>query len=196
MFGFGRPEREKAIIKALEPTVSTFGVSGPEGIRLAESALDEIKNIFASKPEFDLYAGGEGTRLIGNSEFMKPRLAAGLTAVDIETFWNRPPILVLCQMKLEDQRPAVHVHAAIKRGEDGAQAATNWRRNNPMYGDPTTNRSEDPRWTEADAPLFHEFGPRVDNWRRFVDDRMVVHLMKGRTSFNALARSLVADGKL
>lgn len=189
-----QPERldsEKSVIEMLVPTFLALGVDPLQARKSAKDIFDEEKESLLSRaPGLDIYKTTQGTAYVGDQAFMAPRLLAGLSAGDIETFWNRPLILVFCEMKLREMLSFINIDVARQQGQDLEAAALRYKRVNPQYGDPTQSSSSKPL-RECDADIYLEFATRVNSWRSKTSDSEVDRLVAEHGTFNAMVRELV-----
>ena len=195
-----RPVSEKSVIDMLVPTFLALGVDPAQARKSAKDIFDEEKESLLSRaPGLDIYKTTQGTAYVGDQAFMAPRLLAGLSASDVEAFWNRPLIMVFCEMKLREMLSFINLDVARQQGQDLDAAALRYKRVNPQYGDPTQWNSSLPGnkdLRECDTDIYLELATRVNSWRSKTPDSEVDRLVAEHGTFNAMVRELVSKGLL
>jgi hypothetical protein len=194
MFGFGRPSREKAVIKLFASQFEALGFShGAEAIKSSTAMIDEL--IAELKPHYaDLFKSTQGDEFAAKEQFIAPRLAAGLLIQDIKYFWNRPLLIIFAEMKMRERINFVILEVARLQGKDTSEAALNYKKTFPRYGDPASWNSNDKYnvgLCEQDADIFLEFASRVDAWRKKTTDATLNVLLARHGTLNAVIRSQI-----
>ena len=142
MFGFGRPTNEKAVIGLFEPTFLALGFSPAQAKQSATSLFDDVKKeLLADSPALDLYKTTQGSVFASDVNYMAPRLKAGLTTQDVQSFWNRPFIVVMCETKLRAMFAFTAVDVARQQGQDIGAAIERYNRTTARYGNPAKSNS-------------------------------------------------------
>jgi hypothetical protein len=200
MLGFGRSANEKAVINLFEPTFLAFGLPPAQAKQNATAIFDEVKKDMLSRsPGLDLYKTTQGTIHARDQNYMAPRLEAGLTGRDVEHFWNRPIVVVMCEIKMREMINFMAIDVAREQGQDLDAAAQRYKRTTPRYGDPTKWDPSTPfnkGLRECDADIYLEFATRVEAWRSKTFDNEVDRLVTEHGTFNAMVRHLVCKGLL
>jgi len=200
MFGFGRHSKEKTVISSFESTFLAIGFSSAEARDKAEEIFDEVKKELLSRsPSLDIYMVNQGAIFSNDPNYMAPRLAAGLTARDVQAFWNRPLVMVMCETKLRELMNFMVIDIARQQGQDLNVVAGNHRKTTPHYGDPGQWNPAAPGnkgFNEQDADIYLEFAGRVEAWRAKTTEKEVDRLVAEHGSFNAMVRDLVSTGAL
>lgn len=197
MFGFGQSSKEKAIIKLLEPMFIEHGLPPADAEQYAAAILRQVKR--DAPPGFDLYMKDRGTKFVRDQNYMAPRLEAGLTNNDVETFWNRPVVAVLSEIKARDTINAMALNKALQQGEDITSFARRYRRTTVFFGEPADWDSSAPfnkGFSECDAGIYVEFANRVKSWQMKTPDSEINRLVSEYGTLNALIRQLVSKGLL
>jgi hypothetical protein len=197
MFGFGRSSNEEAIIKMFEPTFIAIGNTSDVAKKSATELFDYVKNeMLSHSPSQDIYRTNQGSTYAKDMHYMQPRLEAGLSHQDIESFWNRPIIVILCEMKIREMFSFMSLDVAIQQGRDIKTAELQYKIHTPIYGNPQKQDSiklgEDiPR--PQDADLFIEFANRIEALRSKMSDSNIENLISQHGTFNAMVRHLVSN---
>ncbi|MBI3901678.1 MAG: hypothetical protein HY306_01825 [Nitrosomonadales bacterium] len=195
MFGFGRSANEKYIISQFEPTLLRFGHSPAEAKKIASGIFDKVKYDLQSRG-IDLYKTDQGSIYAKNQDYMALRLKAGLTVRDIESFWNRHIVVILCEEKNRELNKILTKDARRDLGQDSDSFEVEWRKFNPCYGDPAKFE----QWTmpylcESNADIYIEFAKRIEIWASKTPDTEVIRLVTEEYStFNQMVRDLVSKG--
>ena len=198
MFGFGKSAHEKAAINAFALQIEHIGLPEPEAIEAATKLIGEVVSELRSSG-IDPFKVTQGSEQILKSQFVSPRLAAGLTVDDIRGHWNRPLIIVFGEAKLRELFNFLVVHIADQQRKDLVAAGNHYKQTFPRYGDP---RKWDPTETfniglsEKDADLFPEFAARVDAWQRKVGDEYVTQSIAQHGTLNAALRIELSNGRM
>lgn len=197
MFGFGRSANEKYIISQFEPTLLRFGYSPAEAKKIASGVFGKVKHDLQTRG-IDPYKTDQGSIYAKDQDYMAPRLKAGLTVRDIESFWNRSIVVVMCEMKNLEMNKVLTKDARSKLGQDSDDFEHEWRKFNPCYGDPEKFE----QWTmsylgECNADIYSEFANRIAIWASKTPDTEVIRLVTEEYStFNKMVRDLVSKGLL
>ena len=197
MFGFGRSANEKAVINLFALQLEAIGLPSRESVQNATKLVDEV--LADMRPRgVDPYKSTQGNEYLEREAFMAPHIAAGLKPDDVRTYWNRPLVVVLAEMKMRELINFIVVDAARQRGTDPSAAAAEYKRTFPRYGDPA-------RWdpgekfnvglSEADADIYPEFAGRVNAWRNRAGEAEVSRLILKHGTLNAVIRAEIAAGK-
>jgi hypothetical protein len=202
MFGFGLSSLDKEIISILEVMLASWGLS-------EIAAKDTVRNVFEAtkrevKSQFggNIYATDAGDVFIKNDLFMAPRRTAGVTDSDVQRYWNRPVLLVLAESKLLMMGVATFVSdlsAKAQAGWDPLEAAREFRKVVPDYGDPTKWDHKHPAHrglTLEDIHIYPELMPRVDAWCKRTSEEELKSLLRQYSTYNAMIRDLIRRGTL
>ena len=164
----------------------------------ATKVVDEVLRDI--KPHgIDPFKSTQGDEYVSRESFIAPRLLAGLSADDIRSYWNRPLLVVLCEMKMRELINFVIVDIARQQGKDTSAASTTYKRTFPRYGDPSRwdpNEKFNADLKEVDADLYAEFANRVDTWRQKKSDAEVAQLIDSHGTLNAAIRNALSQGDL
>lgn len=193
MFGFGRPSKEKAVINSFALQLTEIGLPESDAVRNATNLVDEVLGDFKSRG-IDPYKSTQGTEYASKEAFVAPRIAAGLTIDDIKFHWNRPLIIIFCEMKLRELINFIVVDVANQQGKDLVAAGSQYKKTFVRYGDPSKWDPKDKfnvELTEADSDIYPEFANRVDTWRRKTSDKDVDDLIGVYGTLNAAIRMLI-----
>lgn len=198
MFGFGRPSKEKAVINQFALQLQALGLSAREATRNATKLVDEVLADMHPRG-IDPFKSTQGNEYAQREEFVARRIAAGLRLEDIKTHWNRPLLIILCEMKMRELINFIVVDSARQQGRDTAVAALQYKKSFPRYGDPAHwNPAEkfNADISESDADLFPEFASRVDAWRQKLDEKEIENLINKHGTLNAVIRQQISVGAL
>lgn len=200
MFGFGRSAQEKAVIQLFSQQFAELGYSASDAKNTATQLVDSTKEkIRASQPQTDFFNTSQGTTFSNNPNFMNHRLKDGVKIEDVLFYWNRPLLVVFCEMEMRQILDSMILQAAINKGEDLDTFAVNSRKNKPKYGDPRqwdNSLKINQMFSQNDADIFLELTKRVDAWTSRHTDAQIAVVLKNYTSFNAMVRDLISKGKL
>ncbi len=198
MFGFGRSAQEKAVINLFALQFAIFGISESEAVGNATKLVDEVLSDIRPRG-IDPFKVTQGNELSKTQQFVAPRLAVGLTIEDIKAHWNRPMLVIFCEMKMREMVNFIVVDVARKQGKDLVAAGLYYKKTFLRYGDPT-------RWDpsekfneglrEVDADVYPEFATRIDAWRNRTSDAEVELLIAKHGTLNAVVRHLVSTSAL
>lgn len=196
MFGFGRSALEKGAIQLFSKEFLTMGFPEGQATAHATSLVDEVMKELKARKWNPLWSQ-RGDEVIGVEEFMAPRLRAGLTVEDVKTFWNRPLLVVYCDMKVTEKvivRVAESAHAA---GQDVKEAINQWARDTVRFGTPeprdgTLEKANRPH----DTMIYPEFSLRVHAWFRRTTAEQRDQQKAQHGTMNAAVRELIASGQI
>jgi hypothetical protein len=177
--------------------LTSFGLSASEAMsnsrKMVEEALSELPN------DINPYATDIGNKNIDNDNFMKPRLAAKLTIKDIQTYYNKPPLVIACEFKIRQMSNFAFLHMKESQGEDIEEAANYYKKVTPRYGQTHLWDSND-KYNEGlsidDADLYPEFGNRINNWLDKTPREEIDALINKYGTFNAAARFLIKNDSI
>lgn len=193
-----RSSNEKAVVHLLSQTFVALGLSFDEATQNAAALFNEVKgDLLTRSPGIDIFNASQGTTFSRDESYMAPRLKAGLSRSDVESFWNRPIVLVMCEMKMREMMAFIAIDAARQQDRDMDAAAREYVRNSPRYGNPDGwSPSNDSGLRECDADIYLEFATRVEAWRAKTPDNTVSELIAQHGTFNAAVRHLVSESRL
>jgi hypothetical protein len=198
MLGFGRSSHEKAAINAFAIQLEQIGLQERDAVTHATKLVDETLAELRQNG-IDPFKSTQGNEQILKDPVVSPRLAAGLTIVDIKNHWNRPLVVVFGEVKLRELLNFVVVKIADQQGKDITAAGNHHKKTFPRYGDP---RKWDPTnkyntgLKENDAELFQELAGRVDAWQRRVGPAYIQNSIEQHGTLNAAIRYEMARGSL
>jgi len=198
MFGFGRSAQEKAVVNLFTLQLAALGVPEAEATRNATKLVDEVLSDIRPRG-IDPFDTSKGTELSRSEQFVAPRLAAGLTLEDIKAHWNRPLLVIFCEMKMREMVNFIVVDMARLQGKDLVAAGTHYKKTFLRYGDPARwNPSEkfNEGLREVDADIYPEFASRVDAWSSRTPSTQVEPLIEKHGTLNAVVRYLVSTKAL
>lgn len=196
MFGFGRSDLERSAVQLFSGAFSAMGLGVAEAKKQATVLIDEVAKELKARhvaPSFahqgDIYAESE--------EFMKPRLAAGLTVDDVRMFWNRSLLIVFSEMKIREKVLLLHIEALMRKGDEWQEEASILKRDMVRYGSPDQAPPKVGRYNaHEDRFIYPEFSPRVDAWERKTPDQEKRNLVAQHGTLNAVVRYLVANHRI
>ncbi len=196
MFGFGRASKEKAVIHMFALQLESLGISSSQAVRNATKLVDEV--LADLRPRgIDPFKSTQGSEHVDNPAFVAPRLAAGLTLEDIKTHWNRPLLVIFCEVKMRELINFIAVDSSRQQGKDITAAGQQYKMTFVRYGNPAhwdPSEKFNAGLTEADADLFPEFAARVDRWRSKISDEEVNALIVKYGTLNAALRQKISVG--
>lgn len=198
MFGFGRSANEKAVINLFALQLEAIGIPSGEAVGNAAKLVDEVLSEIRPRG-IDPFKSTQGNEYITREEFVKPRVAAGLTIENIRSHWNRPLLVILCEVKMREMINFIVIDMARQQGKDLVAAGHQYKKTFPRYGDPL---QWDPTekfnlgLQEADADIYPEFAGRVDAWQRKTSEADVSRLIEQYGTLNAVVRHLASSGVL
>ena len=136
MFGFGRRSNEKAVINQFALQFEAIGLDSSAALQNATKLVDEV--LEETRPRgIDPFKSTQGNEYAERETFVSPRIAAGLTVADIKNHWNRPLLIVLCEMKMRELINFIVVDTARQQGRDTGAASLQYKQKFPRYGDPS-----------------------------------------------------------
>ena len=198
MFGFGRSANEKAVINSFALQLAAMGLVNSEALDNATKIVDEVLSDLRSRG-IDPFKTTLGTEYITKEAFVAPRIAAGLTVEDVRGHWNRPLLIVFCEVKIRELINFIVLDVARQQGKDIGQAGSHYKKTFPSYGNPArwdSSEKFNAGLREVDADLYPEFAARVDVWQRRTGDVEVARLIEQHGTLNAVVRQSVAGGVL
>ena len=197
MFGFGRSANELAVIKLFEPTFIAIGNTPDVAKKSATDIFDYTKKEMLSRaPSQNIYRTNQGSIYSKDISYMQPRLEAGLSHQDIESFWNRPVIVILCEMKIREMLNFMSIDVARQQGHDIKAIELDYKTNTPIYGNPQkqdSTKSSVDILRPQDADLYIEFANRIEALRSKMSDSDIESLISQHGTFNAMVRHLVSN---
>lgn len=200
MFGFGMSAKDKWHLAQTEIMLTPLAImTGMDVKSQARQLFDKVKAGAIQKYGNNIYSESFGDEVITNEPFLAKRLAAGLTKDDVRNHWNQPMLMQLLQLEVLEMTAFIALHVAHAKGEDLQEVARNRRRTNPEWGEPDAWDSTLPVnecFTKDDADIFMEFFLRVGRWREKTPQSEQNEMLSKYTSFNAMIRDLVRQGKL
>lgn len=143
---------------------------------------------------------GQGDKYAEEAAYMTPRSAVGLTKDDVRTFWNRPLIVVFCDLKLPERIVKLTINRAEAAGQDLEgikKVLDDHKRDTPRYGAPQPPLPNVQKFNRPeDTFIYPEFVPRVNAWwsKTSAPDRQ--KLIAHHGTMNAAIRHLVAQRML
>jgi hypothetical protein len=204
MFGFGMSAKDKWHLNQAEVMMAPMAkLMGQDVKLLARQMFDATKAEVAAQYGEAIYAENLGDKLIATKkDFVEKRLAAGLSLVDIRTYWNQPMLMVALQNKFMEMSDFVALDMRRRMGNSMdklANFARNRRKTEPRWGDPE-------RWNHAlpvnegfakeDADIYIEFYMRVELWREKTSEAEQSALLSKFSSYNAMLRDLIRKGSI
>ena len=199
----GRP---LALKKTLEKTyipqlMEVMDISLPQAqvtfIKLLEQARHESSDLGTSKlPEdygnFLLSREGEDEKI---RSMLASRRNEGVKNEDLLWWWNMHDLERRMMLKVDEQRRTTQYlryrQSGLSKGEAGARVRTYY----PTYGDP----DDLPEASPEDNHLPPELKRRIDRYvqkRLEIDGDSLMKEMEASTTFNALVRKEIKNGKL
>lgn len=198
MFGFGRSKNEKAVISLVTAQFESLGIPREDATESATKMVDQV--LADLRPSgVDPYKTTQGDEYVLQKPFVSPRLSAGLKVEDIRFHWNRPLVVVFCEMKMREMFNFMVVDMARQQGQDESAASSRYKKTFPRYGDPSKwdpNEKFNAGLREIDADLYPEFSGRLDSWQKRTSALEVTRLIELHGTLNAVARHLIASGAL
>jgi hypothetical protein len=200
MFGFGMSAKDKWHLEQTEVLLTPLAIVMGEDVKsLARKIFDKVKAEAIQKHGNNIYSESLGDQLIAKEPFIAKRLAAGLTKDDVRNHWNQPMLMQLLQSQVQEMTSFIGLLVADRQGKDLQEVARNRRRRNPEWGDPDLWDATLPVnecFTKDDANIFFEFSFRVGSWQEKTPESVQNEMLSKYTSFNAMIRDLVRQGKL
>lgn len=198
MFGLGRSANEKAVIKLFALQLEAIGIPSRDAAsnvsKLVDGVLSEIR-----PRGIDPFKSTQGNEYVTREQFVAPRVAAGLTLEDIRKHWNRPLLVILCEVKMREMINFVVIDTARQQGQDLAAAGNRYKKTFPRYGDPA---GWDPKekfnvgLQEADADMYPEFATRVASWQKRTAQAEITRLIEQHGTLNAVIRQMISSGAI
>jgi len=198
MFGFGRPAQEKAVINLFALQLESLGLPSAEAVSNATKLVDEVLSDLRPRG-VDPFKATQGNEHATREQFVAPRLAAGLTIEDIRFYWNRPLLVIFCEVKMREMFNFIVVDMARLQGKDLVAASQHYKKTFPRYGDPS-------RWDpsekfneglrDVDADVYPEFAARIDSWKGKTPPAETDRLIDRHGTLNAVVRHLVSTKAL
>ena len=102
----------------------------------ATTMVDEVLSEIRPRG-IDPFKSTQGNEYITREQFTTPRLKAGLTIENIRSHWNRPLLVIFCEVKFRELMNFVIIHMADQLGRDLVAAGNHYKKAFPRYGDPT-----------------------------------------------------------
>lgn len=199
MFGIGMSAIDKAILAKTEMMLADTGLSGPQLKSTAKQIFKEVKSNSKARYGDNLYAENVGDRLIQDSEYMENRRSAGLTEDDVKKHWNRCVLLINIETHISDLKGFAIFAIAHQTGRDIAEVYTPYRKSNPTYritDNWDRNKPINRGLSDEDADLYFEHKPRVEEWKAKTIEAVQQATLVRYTSFNAMVRDLIRNGKM
>ena len=187
------------ILLHAEEMLKVLSIYGFDVKAVAKELFDVTKTEAVARYGDNIYATSTGDRLITNEEVMSPRRAAGLTSEEVQGYWNRPPLLLALEAKIQEHSDFMRMHTAKQQGKDLIAVAQENRRASPIYGSPVTWNAQLPAnqgFNAEDADLYPEFIIRVGRWQERTPKAEQQELLKKYSSFNAMIRGLIREGTI
>jgi hypothetical protein len=174
-------------------------LTGDDVKPLARQIFDEMKADGVKRYGDNIYSESYGDRIVTNQAVLTKRLSAGLTIDDVRNYWNMPVLLGLLQAKAREFVEFIVIDIARQSGKDIVAVAHDRKKREPRYGDPEVWNPSLPAnqgFTMEDADIYPEFGMRVGKWQARTSADELDAMLPKYTSFNAMVRALVHEGKL
>lgn len=199
MFGIGMSAIDKGILAKTEMMLADTGLSGTQLKSTAKQIFKEVKSNSKARYGDNLYAENVGDRLIQDSEYMGNRRSAGLTEDDVKKHWNRCVLLINIETHISDLKGLAIVAIAHRAGLDIAEVYTPYRKSNPTYritDNWDRNKPINRGLSDEDADLYFEHKLRVEEWKAKTIEAVQQATLARYTSFNAMVRDLIRNGKM
>jgi len=135
MFGMGSPAKEKAVINGFAAQFQSIGLDRSQATDSATNLVDEVLEVRRSRG-IDPFKTTQGDEYALREDFTAPRIAAGLTVTDIRAHWNRPLLVVMCEVKARELINFIVIPIAEQQGKDLVAAGDQYKKTFPRYGDP------------------------------------------------------------
>lgn len=160
-------------------------------LKMVEEALSDLPK------DINPYEKNQGHEKIKDNAFMKPRLEAGLTINDIQSYWNKQPLIISCEFKMRQMQNFAFLHMAEDRGEDIKAAAAYYKKATLRYGithkwDFSEKQNEG--LSINDAEIYPEFSDRINNWINKTTKIEIDALIEEHGTLNSAARALIKEG--
>ena len=200
MFGFGMSAKDRWYLTQTEIMLTPLAIMMETDVKsLARQLFDKVKAEAIQKHGNNIYSESLGDQVIAKEPFLAKRLAAGLTKDDIRNHWNQPLLMQLLQVEVLQMTAFIAIDVSRQQGKDLQEVARNRRRTNPEWGDTDAWNATLPVnecFTKDDADIFMEFYIRVGRWQEKTPQAEQKEMLSKYTSFNAMIRDLVRQGKL
>lgn len=200
MFGFGMSAKDKWHLAQAEIMLTPLATMMETDVKpLARQLFDKVKAEAVQNHGINIYSETLGDQVIAKEPFLSKRLAAGLTKDDVRNHWNQPLLMQLLQVEVIQMIEFITIDVDREQGKDLQDVARNRRRTNPQWGDPDVWNSTLPVnecFSKDDADIFFEFYFRVGCWQEKILQAEKNEMLSKYTSFNAMIRDLVRQGKL
>jgi hypothetical protein len=197
---FGMTAKDKWHLEQTEVLLTPFAImTGEEVVPLARQIFDEVKAESAQKYGDNIYAETLGNQLVTKEPFLGKRLAAGLTMEDVRNYWNTTPLMQRIRNRVMELTDLIAINITEQQGKDVVEMVRNTRKNSPRYGEPEAWNPSLPvnqGFTKNDADIYIEFLVRVGRWQDKTSKSEQETMLSKHTSFNAMVRDLVRQGKL
>ena len=198
MFGFGRPSKEKAVVNLFALQLESLGIPSKQAVSNATKLVDEVLADLRVRG-IDAFKSTQGGEHVNNQAFVSPRVVAGLTLEDIKFYWNRPLLVIFCEVKMRELINFMVVDSARQQGKNVEAAGQQYKKTFVRYGNPAhwdPNAKFNAGFTEQDADLFPEFAARVDKWRSKTSDAEVNALIAKHGTLNSALRQQISIGAM
>jgi hypothetical protein len=198
MFGIFRTTLEKNTIQLFSEEFKLIGFPAKEATTRAIALVDEVKNELKTR-KYDISFTHQGDNYSNNEAFASPRIAAGLTTEDIKKFWNRPLLVVFCDLELQKKLMIHEAEKAAADGRDYKSAINAWARNSVRYGTPTHDHSSGALETAnrpQDTMIYPEFSMRVNEWFRKTSPEERSCLQSEYGTMNAVIRAMISNKEI
>jgi hypothetical protein len=165
---------------------------------IASAALDLAIEVARRDFGDSMHEQHLGARMLA-SPMGQARLKAGVTAEEIETYWNQALLLVVLNDQLEVARLSACMKVMGSKGESEQDIYKWYMIWYPRFAMPETWKQDAPlnkAYSAVDAPLFPELRPRVERWIEKVGINGARGSAYNYTSFNAMIRAFIAEGRL
>lgn len=200
MFGFGMSAKDKWHLAQTEIILTPLAIMMETDVKsLACQLFDKVKAEAIQKYGNNIYSESLGDQVITKEPFLAKRLAAGLTKDDIRNHWNQPLLMQLLQVEVLQMIAFIAIDVAREQGKNLQEVARNRRRTTSEWGDPDAWNATllvNECFTKDDADIFMEFYIRVGRWQEKTPQAEQKEMLSKYTSFNAIIRDLVRQGKL
>lgn len=199
MFGIGMSAIDKEILAETEMMLADTGLSGTQLKSTAKQIFKEVKGDSKARYGDNLYAENVGDLLIKDADFMEKRRLAGLTEYDVRKHWNRCVLLINIETHISDLKGLAIFAIAHQAGSDISEVFTPYRKANPIYGITDNwdrNKPINRGLSNEDADLYFEYKPRIEEWKAKTIETIQQATLARYTSFNAMVRDLIRNGKM
>ncbi|MBI3373530.1 MAG: hypothetical protein HY017_17530 [Betaproteobacteria bacterium] len=196
----GMSSKDKWLLEQTELVLAPLApLIGTNVKPIARQFFEEMKADGIASYGDNIYSESYGDRIVTNQVVLAKRLAAGLTTDDVRNYWNKPVLLTLLHTKVRDFSEFCFIDVARQSGKDIVAVARDQRKRYPKYGDPEAWNPTLPAnqgFTAEDADIYPEFILRVGQWQAQTAADEQAALLSQYTSFNAMIRALVNQGRL